>query len=96
MSEEEKKKPFLDPNGLYGMKNTIGALYVLVGVPFALLICFLIFVGVILFFSRDNGGELFREILAGVGGWKIDIGLAIILGSTIISGAILLSGIRKE
>jgi hypothetical protein len=30
-----------------------------------------------------------------LGSWKIDVGLAILLGSTIISGGILLSGIRK-
>ena len=95
MSEEDKKKPFFDPNGLYRMKNTVGALSILIGGAIAGLFIGLLFVGAFGSLVTDDGGEGLSNILEFVGSWKIDVGLAILLGSTIISGGILLSGIRK-
>ena len=90
MSEEEKKKPFFNPNGLYRLKNTIGILSVLIGFYFAVLFWAPFLVG---FFSWDF--EVMDNVLEFAGTLKIDVGLAILLGSIIISGGILLSGIRK-
>lgn len=95
MSEEEKKKPFIDPNGLYRMKNIIGFTSILIGGVIAGLFIGLLFLVAFGSFVTDDGGEGLSNILEFVGSWKIDVGLAILLGSTIISGGILLSGIRK-
>lgn len=95
MSDEEKKKPFFDPNGLYRVKNIIGFLSILIGGAIAGLFIGLLFMGGVGSLVADDGGEGLNNMLVFVGSWKIDVGLAILLGSTIISGGILLSGIRK-
>jgi hypothetical protein len=92
---EEKNKAFWDPNGLYRIKNIVGATSVMIGGIIASVFMVLFLVGI---FGRllDGGAiEGMPYILEFVGSWKIDVGLAILLGSTIISGGILLSGIRK-
>ena len=95
MSEEDKKKPFFDPNGLYRLKNVIGALSVMIGGMIAFLFMGLFLMVAFGSFVADDGGEGLDNVLEYLGSWKIDVGLAILLGSTIISGGILLSGIRK-
>jgi hypothetical protein len=95
MSEEEKKKPFFDPNGLYRVKNIVGALSIIIGGMIAGLFIAFLFIGTFGSLVADDGGEGLSNMLEFVGSWKIDVGLAILLGSTIISGGILLSGIRK-
>lgn len=95
MSEEEKKKPFFDPNGLYRVKNIVGFLSILIGGAIAGLFLGLLFIGLVGGLVTDDGGKGLSNMLEFVGSWKIDVGLAILLGSTIISGGILLSGIRK-
>ncbi len=92
---EEKKKPFWDPNGIYRIINIVGATSVMIGGIIASVFMALFLVGTIGSLVADDGGEGLSNMLEFVGGWKIDIVLAIILGSTIISGGILLSGIRK-
>ena len=94
MSEEEKKKPFFDPNGLYRIKNGVGFLSVMIGGVIAGLFFLFVVIGVALDFF-DESGNGFINMLEFVGSLKIDVGLAILFGSTIISGGILLSGIRK-
>ena len=94
MSEEEKKKPFFDPNGLYNLKNGVGFLSVLIGGVIASLFLVFLFVGLALDLFEESGNG-FNNWLGYWSSWKIDVGLAILLGSTIISGSILLSGIRK-
>ena len=89
MSEEEKKKPFWDPNAAHTLKNTIGFLSAFIGFIIAVSFWGLFLVGIV------SGDEGFFNMLEFVGSLKIDVGLAILLGSTIISGGILLSGIRK-
>ncbi len=91
MSEEEKKKPFFDPNAAHTLKNTIGFFSAFIGFIIAVSFWGLFLVGLTL----GKGDEGFFKLLEFVGSLKIDVGLAIILGSTIISGGILLSGIRK-
>jgi len=95
MSQEEKKKPFIDPNGLYRAKNIIGFLSILIGGAIAGVFIGCLFMGVVGSLVADDGGEVLDKILEFVGSWKIDVGLAILLGSTIISGGVLLSGIKK-
>ena len=95
MSEEDKKKPFFDPNGLYRLKNVMGALSVTIGFMIAALFMGLFLMVAFGSFVADDGGEGLDVVLEYLGSWKIDVGLAILLGSTIISGGILLSGIRK-
>jgi hypothetical protein len=95
MSEEEKKKPFFDPNGLYRLKNIVGFTSVVIGFMIAGLFMGLFLVVAFGSFVADDGGEVLDRVLEYLSSWKIDVGLAILLGSTIISGGILLSGIRK-
>jgi len=95
MSEEEKKKPFFDPNGPYRLKNIIGFTSVMIGFIIGGLFWFFFLVVAIGSLGTDDGGEGLNNMLEYLGSWKIDVGLAILLGSTIISGGILLSGIRK-
>lgn len=95
MTEEEKKKPFFDPNGLYRLKNIAGFLSVTIGFMIAALFLSLFLIVAFGSFVADDGGEGLDNALEYLGSWKIDVGLAILLGSTIISGGILLSGIRK-
>jgi hypothetical protein len=93
MSEEEKK-PFFDPNGLYRMKNLVGALSTILGGGIAGMFMGLLLVGIVLIYF-DESGNGYNILLEFLGSIEIDVGLAILLGSTIISGGILLSGIRK-
>ena len=95
MSEEEKKKPFFDPNGLYRLKNIVGFTSVMIGFIIAGIFWLFFLVGAFGSLGTDDGGEGLNNMLEYLGSWKIDVGLAILLGSTIISGGILLSGIRK-
>ncbi len=95
MSEEDKKKPLFDPNGLYRLKNIVGFTSVTIGFMIAALFMGLFLVVAFGSFVADDSGEGLDVVLEYLGTWKIDVGLAILLGSTIISGGILLSGIRK-
>lgn len=95
MSEEEKKKPFFDPNGLYRLKNIVGVTSIMIGFMIAGLFISLFLIVAFGSFAADDGGEGLDKVLEYLSSWKIDVGLAILLGSTIISGGILLSGIKK-
>jgi hypothetical protein len=95
MNEEDKKKPFFDPNGLYRLKNIAGFTSVTIGFIISSLFMGLFLIVAFGSFVADDGGEGLDNVLEYLGSWKIDVGLAILLGSTIISGGILLSGIRK-
>jgi hypothetical protein len=95
MSEEEKKKPFFDPNGLYRTKNIVGLTSVMIGFIIGGIFWLFFLVGVFGSLWTGDGGEGLNNMLEYLGSWKIDVGLAILLGSTIISGGILLSDIRK-
>ena len=95
MSEEDKKKPLFDPNGLYRLKNMVGFTSVMIGFIIAGIFWLFFLVGAFGSFVADDGGEGLDNVLGYLGSWKIDLGVAILLGSTIISGSILFSGIRK-
>lgn len=91
---DEKNKSIWDPNGLYKIKNGVGALSVIIGGSIAGIFLLFLLIGIALNFF-DESGNGFNNWLEYLSTWKIDVGLAIILGSTIISGGILLSGIKK-
>ena len=93
---EEKKNSFWYPNGLYRMKNLIGFISTAIGGAISFLLVIFLGMGTFYSFVSDNGSEGLVNLLEWLASWKIDVGLAILLGSTIISGSILLSGIRKE
>jgi hypothetical protein len=89
MSEQEKKKPFWDPNAAHTLKNAIGFLSAFIGFIIAVSFWCLFLVVIV------GGDEDIYNLSEFVASLKLDVGLAILLGSTIISGGILLSGIRK-